>query len=183
MIVRPASAMRAVAVSGCLLLSGCVVPSEQADLLDLGQTDGSACVYDSESRIGSFGTTVTNTSDQVIDFQAVGLVEADGLEVAGSAVMRFASDFDGLGAAHGWPPTMDALRDSWSERQPVRGFELAPGEKVELLVGLEAPSGEGSTRALDLEYTDESGATYRQQNVDRLGVTDGPVSFCEELAD
>lgn len=174
--------VRVLVVSGCLLLSGCGAAPEEAELLDLGQTEGSACVYESESRIGSFGTRVTNTSDQTVGFRSLGLVEPDGLEVAGSAVIRFSSDFNGLGAAHGWPPDMEELRDPWSDRLPVAGFELAPGEEVELLVGLEAPSGEGSTRAFELVYTDESGATHRQQNVDKLGVTDGSVGFCEELA-
>jgi len=46
-----------------------------------------------------------------------------------------------VGVTRGFPPSYSGLPPTWKHRQRVRGFRLAPGKSVNMVLGLAATGG------------------------------------------
>ncbi|HET9898153.1 MAG TPA: hypothetical protein VFQ44_24755 [Streptosporangiaceae bacterium] len=69
-----------------------------------------------------------------------------------------------VGNPHGWPPEHSPLPPTWKYRRPVRGFRLAPGKSVNMVLGVTPITRHRSTSQGMLVYYHDSPGSFVAKN-------------------
>jgi len=69
-----------------------------------------------------------------------------------------------IGVPGGWPPKYANMPPTWKRRQPVRGFQVAPGRSFNMVLGVTATAtGRANSQGM-LIYYQSSAASYVTSN-------------------
>ena len=65
-----------------------------------------------------------------------------------------------------WPPRYAGMPATWKDRQPVRGFRVAPGKSFNMVLGVAATApGQASARGMLVSYDDAAGSYVTRDDV------------------
>lgn len=146
-------------LAGCASSSG---PATDGPLSSRGANGvvprGSYC---GPARVGqpiAFGDEVfTNYGHSTVVLDRVVLQRPRNERLIGSYAIQGGSVL--IGAEY-WPPSDPAVASTWRLRKPVHGFRLAPGKKLNMVLGVIATStGEARSQGMLVYYHDSAG-TY-----------------------
>lgn len=151
-----------VLVSGCS--TGELVPG--AELVDPGLVGPDhfreICVsrrFADEFTIGV--ATATNESDESLQLTHLALTDPDGITLEGVSFLVQDGRADSFGVWNGYPPKGLAreplFRELWSQREPIQGGQIEPGENVSFLLHLTGEPGVATSGPIEVTYEDESG--------------------------
>ena len=122
---------------------------------------GSICTPDSGPQTSGF-QVFTNYGKTTVVLDRVALLHPRNQRLLGAYAVP-AGDFL-VGNPHGWPPRETPLPSTWRHRQPVHGFQLAPGKTFNMVLGVAPVSTGRSTSQGILVYYHDSSGTYVSKN-------------------
>ncbi|WP_042221002.1 hypothetical protein [Oceanobacillus manasiensis] len=165
-----------------LFFTGCSDTNAVGSSLNLGETTGMDCVPGENGASRMFGDTfLIHEGDEEITITDISLVNADGLELKESVLVKLNSDEALLGFGE-WPPTDSTdfpLPKNWDNRVEAIGAKVQPNEMRNLVFALTSTSSEtGSTDAVKIEYKDSTGKTFEQETLIRYFITSDE---CEDV--
>ena len=107
--------------------------------------------------------TVTNESDETLELTDLTLTQPDGITLESADFLVRDGRVDSFGVWNGYPPrglAKDPLfRDLWSQREPIEGGTIEPGESVSFLLHLTGAPRVATSGPIEVDYEDESGDT------------------------
>lgn len=105
--------------------------------------------------------TATNESAESLALTDLTLTDPDGIVLEGADYLVRDGRADSFGVWNGYPPrgvARDPLfADLWSQREPVAGGTIEPGEEVSFLLHLTGGPGVVTSGPIEVTYQDESG--------------------------
>ncbi len=119
--------------------------------------------------------TATNASAEPLRLTDLSLTQPDGITLEGADFLVRDGRADSFGVWNGHPPKglskEPLFRELWSQREPVEGGRIEPGENVSFLLHLTGGPGVATSGPIELTYEDTSGdvgtwtsnVTYRIQ--------------------
>ncbi len=157
------------AVSVALLLTACsgVLPGG-GGLVDPGLEGPDhfreICVSRSYADAFTIGVaTATNEADETLELTGLTLTDTDGITLHGADFLVRDGRADSFGVWNGYPPrgvAKDPLFDDlWSQREPIEGGTIEPGENVSFLLHLTGAPPVATSGPIEVTYQDESGDT------------------------
>jgi hypothetical protein len=154
--VAAGMAMLTVALVGCGGASGLAVNGPLGGAARAPGDGATIC-----ARVGqpvTFGVDeYTNDGHRTLVLDHVGLLDPRGMRLIGVYAVPGVGLLVGVGL--GWPPRVEGrIPYRWRYRKPVRGYRLAPGRQVNVVVGVVATAmPRGRTPGLVIDYHDPAG--------------------------
>jgi hypothetical protein len=161
------------AVALTLALAGCGSDSPATDGPLGGAGRGTASVW-ACARLAqpvTFGTEeYTNDGHSTVVLDHVGLRDHRGEHIIGAYAVP-AGNFL-VGVTPGWPPKYLGMPGTWKYRQPVHDFRLAPGKRVNLVLGVVATTTlTGRSQGIVLDYHDPAGSYVLNDHLAMIIIT------------
>ncbi len=105
--------------------------------------------------------TATNESKETLQVTGLSLTEPGGITLEGADLLVGDGRADSFGVWNGYPPQGLAkeplFRELWSQREPVEGARIQPGENVSFLLHLTGGPGVATSGPIELTFADKSG--------------------------
>jgi hypothetical protein len=119
----------------------------------------------------AFGIAVfRNYGHSTVVLDRVILLHAHNERLIGSDVIPGTRSWVG---AVTWPPNWVSVRGAWKTRQPVRGYQVAPGKSLEMVLGVEPAGPRNATSEGQLVYCHDHAGSYVAPSYFGMQVTVG----------